>query len=151
METQDKLDLTVGACIIFDDKVLLMLHTKLDKWLFPGGHIELNESPDKAIVREVKEETGLDLKLLQYSDIEVERGQDELEKLAIPFHANVHNVGDHDHYCLYYLATVKDDDFIRNNESKDIKWLTREEVLVLDNVPNSVRSMAVKAFDLLKK
>ncbi|MBT4648969.1 NUDIX domain-containing protein [bacterium] len=151
MVIRNKLDLTVGACIIFEGKVLLLLHTKLNKWLFPGGHIEPNESPDKAIMREVKEETGLDLLLLQYSDIKINKGSDELEKLAIPFHANIHNVGDHNHYCLYYLAIVKNGSFLRNHESQDIKWLSKEDLIILDNVPNSIRQMANKAFDLLNE
>ncbi|MCB9802831.1 NUDIX domain-containing protein [Candidatus Nomurabacteria bacterium] len=150
MEEKNKVDLTVGACIIFDNRVLLMLHTKLNKWLFPGGHIEPNESPDQAVIREVKEEAGLDLKLLQYSDMEIEKGPDELEKLALPFHANIHNVGDHDHYCLFYLGTVEDDNFTKNLESRDIRWFNKEELNNLINLPDSIKQMAIKALDLVK-
>jgi 8-oxo-dGTP pyrophosphatase MutT (NUDIX family) len=39
--------------------VLLHLHRKLGMWLPPGGHIERDELPDDAAVREVFEETGL--------------------------------------------------------------------------------------------
>ena len=132
-----KLDLTVSACIVHEDKVLLLLHTKLKKWLFPGGHVDPNESLDDATVREVKEETGLDFVFSQKSPI----ASMEKRSCALPFHANVHNVGDHDHYCAYYLGTVKNPNFIRNHESQDIQWFTLNEVEQL-NAPDDIKAMA---------
>ena len=41
-------------------KLLLLKPTYKDHWLFPGGVIEAHESPRKACMREVKEETGID-------------------------------------------------------------------------------------------
>ena len=55
-------------CYIFkDDEVLMLKKNEVkgdmnsSKWLGVGGHIEENESPDDAILRETKEETGLTL------------------------------------------------------------------------------------------
>lgn len=39
--------------------VLLHLHRRLDRWLQPGGHIDLAERPEDAAVRETIEETGV--------------------------------------------------------------------------------------------
>ena len=36
-------------------------HKWFDKWTIPGGHIELGETMREAVVREVKEEVGLDV------------------------------------------------------------------------------------------
>ena len=144
-----KIDLTVGACIVSDGKVLLMLHKKLNKWLFPGGHLDSNETPDMAIIREVKEETGLNLKLINFS--ELNQAPDEIEKLAVPFHANLHNVGDHDHYCSYYFGTVNNSNFIKNHESKDLKWFNIEEIKVLENLPPSIKQMAIFAIEKYNK
>jgi 8-oxo-dGTP pyrophosphatase MutT (NUDIX family) len=44
--------------------VLLLLHAKLARWLPPGGHVEPNELPDDAAVREVLEETGIEAELV---------------------------------------------------------------------------------------
>jgi 8-oxo-dGTP pyrophosphatase MutT (NUDIX family) len=41
------------------DRVLLHWHRKLRMWMPPGGHIEANEDPSEAIVREALEETGI--------------------------------------------------------------------------------------------
>jgi len=76
-----KIDLVVAAYIFReDDKLLLIKHKKLDKWLPVGGHIESNETPDQAVIRESSEEVGLDVILLQYSKLEV-----GLKDLALPF------------------------------------------------------------------
>ena len=146
MERTIKIDFTVGACIISDGKILLMYHTKLNTWLFPGGHIEPNETPDSAIKREVKEETGLDLTLVTFS--ELNQSPEEIEKLALPFHANLHSVGDHYHYCSYYLGTVDNFHFVKNYESKDLQWLNIEEIKNLENLLPSIRKIALYAIKI---
>lgn len=51
-----------GGCL-FDEngRVLLQKRGDSGKWGFPGGAIELDETPEEAAIREVKEETGLDV------------------------------------------------------------------------------------------
>jgi len=45
--------------------VLLLFRGKEQDWSFPKGHIETNETAEKAMLREVKEETGLDVKTIK--------------------------------------------------------------------------------------
>lgn len=58
---------TVLCYLIKDEKVLMLYRNKkkIDinkgKWIGVGGHIEANENSDEALIREVKEETNLDL------------------------------------------------------------------------------------------
>ena len=58
---------TTTLCYIENDDKFLMLHRvkKQDdmnegKWIGVGGHVESQETPEECLVREVKEETGLD-------------------------------------------------------------------------------------------
>ena len=53
-----------GGCI-FNEKgeILLQRRGDTNKWGFPGGAIELGETPKMAAVREAKEETGVDVKV----------------------------------------------------------------------------------------
>ena len=53
------------ALIFRDGKVLMVKQQKHGRefWNFPGGHVEKRETPEQACVREVKEETGLDVVL----------------------------------------------------------------------------------------
>lgn len=52
-----------GGCLFDQDgKVLLQRRGDSNKWGFPGGAIEIGETPEMAAIREVKEETGLDVR-----------------------------------------------------------------------------------------
>lgn len=57
-------DFTVAVLIVATGRVVLLWHEKLARWLPPGGHIEPDELPDEAALREVEEETGLRVRLL---------------------------------------------------------------------------------------
>lgn len=50
---------TASAIVTEDEKILLVLHPFLKKWLQPGGHVEPGETPLQAARRELLEETGL--------------------------------------------------------------------------------------------
>ena len=52
---------TSTGYIVHRDAVLLHWHLKLKTWLPPGGHIEPDEDPVQAVVREALEETGIEV------------------------------------------------------------------------------------------
>ena len=55
-----------GGCVFDDEgKVLLQRRGDSNQWGFPGGAIELGETPEMAAIRELKEETGLDGKVTE--------------------------------------------------------------------------------------
>lgn len=60
--------ITLGIrCIIINDgKVLLIKHSYISEWYFPGGHVEKRENYYEAALREVKEELSIDLKSKPY-------------------------------------------------------------------------------------
>jgi 8-oxo-dGTP pyrophosphatase MutT (NUDIX family) len=144
-----KTDLVIEGFLICNNKLLLIHHKKLDLWLPPGGHIERDETPDEAVEREFKEELGLEVEILNRNDVHM--GGNIVKQLAVPFYVNVHNVGDHDHCCFFYLCTTKYPEKIKVNKSelKDFCWFSAGE---LDQkfVPADVRNIAMKAFDLFK-
>ena len=60
--------LTVSAFVSAQGHTLLHFHQKNQMWLPPGGHIEADEDPIQAVLREVEEETGLNVALLPTID-----------------------------------------------------------------------------------
>ena len=56
----------VDIFVVYNDKILFLRRANYirqfgGKWCFPGGHIDNNETSKDAIIRELKEETGLDV------------------------------------------------------------------------------------------
>ena len=66
--------------IIFDNegKVLLVQRRDRDIWEMPGGRIELGESPWEAVVREIREETGLTVKPIRLVGLYHKPAKDDL-------------------------------------------------------------------------
>ena len=59
------INLGVNVAVIEDGRVLLTQRADFEVWCLPGGQVESGESLAQAAVREVREETGLHLQLLQ--------------------------------------------------------------------------------------
>ncbi len=108
-----------GGCI-FNEKgeVLLQKRGVSNKWGFPGGAIELGETPQMTAIREVKEETGLDVEVGKligiYTDSNVE-----------------YSNGDKAHSIViaYELKVIGGNLFCDNEETLELKYFA------LDSVP----------------
>ena len=124
----EKIDFVVTVYIVYGNKVLLVNHKKLGKWLPIGGHVELDEDPDEALFREVKEECGLDIEVLSSrSKVPGLR----TKSLLTPNYMDVHPYGDedHKHVSLTYFALAKTDKVkLEKSAHKDIRWLTLDEI-----------------------
>lgn len=111
-----------------DKKILLVKHKKFNKWVQPGGHIEKEETPEEAALREVYEETRLRIRLLGER---FPRESDFVRPLAIQ-----KNRGKNDdlHIDIVYVAEPIDDCIPRFNEKESlgIGWFSRNE---LENIP----------------
>jgi ADP-ribose pyrophosphatase YjhB (NUDIX family) len=144
------LDFVVEAFIVYDNKVLLIHHKKLDMWLPVGGHIELDEDPEEALFREVKEECGLEIEIIG-EKLKMESVGTKF--LYAPTFLDVHKFSEtHRHIGLTYYAKAKSDKFIFNGEEhKDIKWFSEEE---LDNpelgLSPAIKFYAKEAFKIVK-
>lgn len=109
-----------------EGKFLLIRHKKLQKWLPPGGHIEANERPDVAALREVKEETGIDVLL---EGEKFPRDTDCVRPYGIQM--NVIKAGEHEHMDIIFKARpVKNVKLILNEEETEgINWFSIDEIL----------------------
>lgn len=87
--------------IVWNGSVLLHHHAKLQRWLPPGGHVERDELPDDAALREVHEETGLTVRLVGDTAIEAEGPRQLLRPRGIQLEPIRPG---HEHIDLIYFA-----------------------------------------------
>ena len=52
--------MSVKGIVPLDDGIVL-LHNERDEWELPGGRLEIGESPEECVAREILEETGLEV------------------------------------------------------------------------------------------
>ena len=72
-----------GAVVFNNSKVLIIKH-KLGHVSFPKGHVEENESKKETAIREVKEETGIDIEIISDKEYYVQypSGDNSIEKVT---------------------------------------------------------------------
>jgi 8-oxo-dGTP pyrophosphatase MutT (NUDIX family) len=136
MILEDKMErqMTATVFIVDEEKVLLLYHKKLKKWLPPGGHMEPNETPPEAAKREAMEEVGMDLEFITQENVWVDKWNAKSFERPflcmieeIPAHKDVPK---HQHIDFIYVAKpVGDISIIHNiDESDAIAWFTQDEV-----------------------
>lgn len=134
----EKIDYTAEVFIVYKNKVLMRFHDKYNIWGSVGGHVELDEDPNEAAVREVKEEVGLDIKLAD--DLRVFEYTTEKRSELIPpkFMCRVRMSPTHEHITMTYFATSETDQVnVGSHEAKtEWKWVTAEELEVMDLIPD---------------
>jgi 8-oxo-dGTP pyrophosphatase MutT (NUDIX family) len=94
-------DFTVATFVWWRGRTLLHRHRKLGLWLPCGGHIEPNELPDEAAVREVLEESGVPVELVGERALDIEHPRQLIRPVGVqlePIHAG------HEHIDLVYFA-----------------------------------------------
>ena len=116
---------TVAVFVAWEGRILLHRHRKLGMWLPPGGHIEENELPDDAAVREVLEETGLRVELVG------DRREDVSDPVQLhrPAGVQLENIGPgHQHIDLIYFAKPAGTVEIYRDYSEDeVGWYGPED------------------------
>lgn len=135
-----------ATAFLIDSKhrTLLLWHKRLQRWMPPGGHIDPDETPEDAAVRECKEETGLDVEIIGQDQEDLfAKNPEEGRMLRKPFSLLLENIpacperGEdaHQHMDFVYIARPLDEEqavILAEHEGREIRWFTREEIAVLD-------------------
>lgn len=110
MHKPEQVELTNMCMIYDDDKILVQDRIKSWKGLaFPGGHVEIHESIVDSTIREIKEETGLDITNLKLCGIKQW------------FKDDVRNI------CFLFKTNNFSGNLISNDEGKNF-WIERNDL-----------------------
>ena len=143
----------VATGLMFDSekRILLVDHKRVGLWLPPGGHLEEEETPEDALVREVKEETGFDIEVIGSCIKETTIGN--VKPLIAPFHVQMEDIPKdsrrsfaHNHIDLIYLCKIIGGELLHNKEEHHgIQWFSLEEMKKTPRVSKDTIVLAEKA------
>ncbi|QLH78028.1 NUDIX domain-containing protein [Halosimplex rubrum] len=144
---------TATVYVVGDGAVALHEHEGLGKWLPPGGHVDRDELPHEAGLREVREETGLDAELVAERD---DIGSATVEALPKPRHVQLADVNVHDgfvghqHVDLVYYARAdsREIDPAAGEQPADAwRWFTAEDLEATDALDPDVAEIGRRAIE----
>lgn len=125
----------VSAIYMHDNKLLVDKYGE-KSYCLPGGYVEIGENSEKAIIRELKEETGLDFEIIKFGGI--------IES----FFTNIRNQKTHE-IDLYYFVKLNDEKVIDMNYvefEKNCKiehhysWISLNNIESYNILPNIIKN-----------
>ncbi|MGI0134400.1 MAG: NUDIX hydrolase [Candidatus Micrarchaeaceae archaeon] len=116
-----------GAAALIEDgtgKVLIAKRGTYPEgiWVLPGGGIDFGERAEDTVVREIKEETGLEIKPV---------GLIKVYEMILP-KLNVHRI------IFFYRAKLVGGTARPSSDITEIRWLLPNEIALLDNLGDTV-------------
>lgn len=138
-------DFTATTFVVDQYRTLLLFHRKLRMWLPPGGHIDPHELPHDAAVREVREETGLAVRLSSTATV-----LGHVHVLPQPYCILLEDITpDHQHIDLIYFATVVGGTLNPSlRETMGVRWVDAD-ALAADDIAEDIRVLGRAAIAAL--
>jgi 8-oxo-dGTP diphosphatase len=113
----------VGAVVFHNDRVLLVRRGRapsIGRWTLPGGLVEVGETTREAIAREVAEECGCAIRVVDIAGVFERIVRDDAGRVRY-------------HYVLVdYLAFAESDAIIAGSDADEAQWASVKEIERLD-------------------
>lgn len=106
---------SVAGLVINDNEDILLINSPRRGWEYPGGMVEPGETFEEALMREIREESGVDVEITGFVGL-----CKNVEK-------DVVNI---DFTCRYIKGELT-----ISNESSEVKWVKREDALDMITFP----------------
>jgi 8-oxo-dGTP diphosphatase len=128
-------DIAVKAIVLRENKILILHKTPKEKqsdidkncYDLPGGRIEVNEKLDDALTREVREETGLELRSLEIHDATLIENKSGVKIVM-----------------LYYLCHCSGNRVTLSEEHDGFYWRTKDKILSDKEIPDWIKLLISK-------
>jgi 8-oxo-dGTP pyrophosphatase MutT (NUDIX family) len=149
---------TATAFVVHDAKIALHWHKKVKAWLPPGGHIEPNEDPVQAVLREVLEETGLECEVVPTGErLELEYPT----QVDTPYTIMVEDIHDpvqgfHHHIDMIYFCQLVD---ANSTINEGWNWVSKQQLLdgvtlknpegSSESPPQDVTTLGIRAIEFV--
>jgi 8-oxo-dGTP pyrophosphatase MutT (NUDIX family) len=128
---------TATAFVVRDGATLLHWHRRLGQWMPPGGHIEPDEEPVEAVLREVREETGLACEVVSTSAYLPFAYPDQLPAPHTILLEDIPGPGEpHKHIDLIYFVRPLKEAEHATVDDPTLRWVTAAELR--ENTPLAV-------------
>ncbi|QNK60745.1 NUDIX hydrolase [Paenibacillus sp. PAMC21692] len=122
----------IAQAVILQNDSLLMVRQYVQRgdivWNFPGGGIEINETPEMACIREVKEETGIEVKGLYL----IHEQNEKYTYLITKFEGQI----------------KLDKDNKDNEDIIEVKWISQKGINYLDSYTKPIMDIVSKKLEL---
>ncbi|MBI2326828.1 NUDIX hydrolase [Candidatus Curtissbacteria bacterium] len=130
----------VASPVIYKDKFLLIKRIKepyFGLWCLPGGKMEYGETIEEAIIREIKEESSLDIKFIAL------RGA--VEEILYKGKSKI------GHFMIWVCETRAQENTAQTKNEGEVRWFTKKELpkIKVHAVPSDYRM--IETFFLKKK
>lgn len=117
-----KQEKSCGAIVINQNNKILLVHHNAGHWDFPKGHVEKGETEEQTAIREVKEETNIDIIINNKYRYTTSYSQKENVMKEV----------------VYFLAqNIDEDKKPQLEEVSEVKWFTLEEAMNTITYENS--------------
>ncbi len=113
----------VGAVVVCSGKILLEKRKNdpgKGKWSIPGGLVELGENVEQSVIREVKEETGLDVEKPEHIDVVDSITEDENSKIRYHF------------VIIDYFVKLRSGALKASSDADELRWVQFDQVEEFD-------------------
>jgi 8-oxo-dGTP pyrophosphatase MutT (NUDIX family) len=152
---------TATAFVVRGDTTLLHWHKRLQQWMPPGGHIEEDEDPVEAVLREVREETGFFCEIVSTSTYHPFSYPMQIPAPYTILLEDIPGPGQpHKHIDMIYFVRPLQDASHDRVDDPTLRWVSAAELRengpldvagcgVAVTAPEDVRQLALVAIDMV--